>query len=103
EERTKAGALPRRLRVCASCRTRDSGARSDLFIMKTGGDLQDNGTRDPGRERASKDSQLCGTKGPSLIKRKHCDKQRHGETDSGEPRITEQRCPAHSVRKFGNA
>ena len=103
EERTATGALPRRLCVCAPYDTWDSAAGWDLFITKTGGNPQNNGARDPSHERAGKDTQLCGVNQRSLIQGKHCDKQRHGETDSGEPRITEQRCPAHSVRKFGNA
>src|SRR5678815_3414777 len=103
QETMATGALPRRLCVWAPYDTWDSGAGWDLFITKTGDNPQNNGARDPSHERAGKDTQLCDVNRRSLIERKHCDKQRHGETNSGEPRITEQRCPVHSMRKFGNA
>src|SRR6266536_3186496 len=103
-QRIVSGAPTRTPRGCASYDTCNSEAGWDLFIVtKTGGKPQNNGPCDSGQKRAGKDTQLCGVNRHSLIERKHCDKQRHGKTDSGEPRITEQRCPAHSMRKFGNA
>jgi hypothetical protein len=56
EERMVTGMLLRRLCVCASYNTRDSEAGWDLFITKTGGNPQDDGARDPSRERAGKDT-----------------------------------------------
>src|SRR6266513_4200685 len=103
-ERIVTGAPTGAVRDCASCDTCNSGTGWDLFIItRTGGNPQSNGTRDASHERACKDTQLCRVNRRSLIEREHCNKQRHGETDSGEPRITEQGCPADTARKFGNA
>src|SRR4029077_12113838 len=55
-----------------------------------------------GKKRTGDNASFSCVNQRRILERQHGDKQRHGETDSGEKRIPEQGAPVHSLRKLRN-